>query len=346
MTNVGRVRTARRLAAALVAITLVVARADAQIPLAGSFVARRECPAHRSFRDATNPGNVVTTVDRAYPLLGKNAAPATHYLVEVAEASPIQRWVAAECGVVRPDGVVSALREPRRAPDPTPSRPASRESRVQDAVLALNWQPSFCEIRSARPECASMTAARFDATHMTLHGLWPEDAEYCGIAPAQRDLDRDKRWDRLPSVELTPSTREALARVMPGTRSHLERHEWTRHGSCHGTSAEDYFRTAIALLGAVNTSPVQRFLAGKIGTSVDTNTIRAEFDRAFGGDAGSRVAFACERERGGDRMLLTEIRIGLRGTIDETSDLGALIRAAPKVPRGCGRGVVDAVGPQ
>jgi ribonuclease T2 len=344
------VPTTPRVAAAVTVIGAVVAMsadAGAQIPRAGSFVARRACPAYRSFRDAANPGNVTTTVDRAYALRGQNAAVATHYLVDVPEASPRQRWVAVDCGVVRTAGDVSppSARTPAAGP-PAPSRTAGRAARVRDAVLAVSWQPSFCEIRSSRPECTSMTTGRFDATHLTLHGLWPEGAEYCGVTPAQEDLDRAQRWDRLARVALAPSTREALARVMPGAQSHLDRHEWTRHGSCHGTSADDYFRTAIALLDALNASPVQAFLASKIGTSVDTNAIRAELDRAFGADAGSRVAFVCERERGGDRTLLTEMRIHVRGAIDATSDLRALILAAPKVPRGCGRGVVDAAGLQ
>lgn len=338
--------TTARVVAALVAIIAMGTAAGAQIPLQGSFVAGRACPAYRSFRDATNPGHVTTTVGRSYPLRGKNAAVATHYLVEVAEASPSQRWVATECGVVGAAGNAPARPDPTRAPEPTPRPTAERASRVRDAVLAVSWQPSFCEIRSSRSECRSMTSDRFDATHLTLHGLWPEDIEYCGITPAQQDLDRAKRWDRLARVDLTPSTRDTLARVMPGTRSHLDRHEWTRHGSCHGSSAEEYFRTAIALLGALNAAPVQAFLTRKIGTAVDTNAIRAEIDRAFGANAGSRVAFVCERERGGDRTLLTEMRINVRGVIDATSDLGTLILAAPTVPRGCGRGVIDAVGLQ
>lgn len=336
-----------RVAAAVVTIVAMSADAGAQIPREGFFVARRACPAYRSFRDATNPGNVTTTVDQAYELRGQNAAVATHYLVEVPEASPSQRWIAVECGVVRVAADASAPLEPPRASgSPTARRTAAPAGRVRDAVLAVSWQPSFCEIRSSRPECTSMTAGRFDATHLALHGLWPADAEYCGISPAQENLDRAKRWDRLARVDLTPSTRDALARVMPGARSHLDRHEWTRHGSCHGTSAEDYFRTAIALLGALDASPVQDFLSRKIGASIDTNDLRAEFDRAFGAGAGSRVTFVCERERGGDRTLLIELRINVRGAIDPTSDLGASILAAPKAPRGCGRGVVDAVGLQ
>jgi ribonuclease T2 len=336
-----------RIACVVVMTAVFAARAQAQIALDGYFIALRTCPAYQSFRQETNPGNVVTTVDRAYPLFGKNAATATHYLVDVREASPSRRWIAANCGVrvIPVDRDVPIPTGPTRTGGPTPKRtPAGDHAHGGDAVLAVSWQPAFCETKPSKPECLSMTEDRFDATHLTLHGLWPQGSEYCGISAAQKSFDSGKQWDQLHPVELTAGTRELLTRVMPGTQSHLERHEWTRHGSCHGTSAEQYFRDAIALLVAVNESPVQAFLATRIGDSVDTNAIRAEFDRAFGPTAGSRVEFKCARD--GERTLLTEMRINVRGAMDENSDLGALILAAPTVPRGCGRGIIDPAGPQ
>ena len=44
-------------------------------------------------------------------------------------------------------------------------------------VLAVNWQLAFCETRSRLPECRSQTEDRFDASHFTLHGLWPQTAQ-------------------------------------------------------------------------------------------------------------------------------------------------------------------------
>jgi ribonuclease T2 len=337
-----------RFAYAVVLTALLVGRAEAQIPLDGWFIALHTCPAYQSFQKQTNPGDVVTTVDRAYPLYGKNAAVATHYLVDVHEAAPNRRWVAATCGVrvIAAESAVPPPPVPTPATGPMPTHTPDGHAHGGDAVFAVSWQPAFCETKPSKPECTSMTGDRFDATHLTLHGLWPQPqgVEYCGISAAQQQLDRDKHWDQLDPVDLTASTRDLLARVMPGTQSHLERHEWTRHGSCYGTSADDYFRAAAGLVAALDESSVQAFLASRIGTSVDTNDIRHEFDQAFGGDAGSRVAFFCAQD--GGRNLLTEMRINVRGTIDEHSDLGALMLAAPTVKRGCGSGVVDPVGLQ
>ena len=59
-------------------------------------------------------------------------------------------------------------------------------------MLAVTWQPAFCQLHARKPECGSQTSDRFDATHFTLHGLWPQPRakEYCGVSAALRDLDR------------------------------------------------------------------------------------------------------------------------------------------------------------
>ena len=41
------------------------------------------------------------------------------------------------------------------------------------------------------------------------------------------------------------ATRAELETVMPGTKSLLERHEWTKHGSCYPADAETYFKDSI-----------------------------------------------------------------------------------------------------
>ena len=41
-----------------------------------------------------------------------------------------------------------------------------------DMVLAVSWQPGFCETRPRLPECRSQKKSRYDATHFALHGLW------------------------------------------------------------------------------------------------------------------------------------------------------------------------------
>src|SRR3546814_1497468 len=45
-------------------------------------------------------------------------------------------------------------------------------------VLAVSWQPAFCETRPAKPECVTQDEDRFDASHFALHGLWPRSEEH------------------------------------------------------------------------------------------------------------------------------------------------------------------------
>ena len=159
-------------------LTIILAGSThAQIALDGYFIAQQQCPAFQSFRQETNPGNITTVLDHAYRLRGKNNHAATHFLIEVAGAEPTQRWVAVTCGihVIPADG--SHIGTP-------PGTPSAAEA---EALLAVSWQPAFCETKPGKPECTSMTTARFDATHLALHGLWPQPRSkaYCGVPQSE-----------------------------------------------------------------------------------------------------------------------------------------------------------------
>lgn len=243
----------------------------------------------------------------------------------------------------RPAEVAPQAPAPVPEASPTPERPASPPQADAFYVLALSWQPAFCETASGKPECRSQSRDRFDATHFTLHGLWPRD-EYCNVSTRDEAADRDGRWSALPEVELSASLSRKLDVRMPGTQSQLERHEWIKHGTCFPADAEAYFTAALALLDQVNASPVRDLFAGSTGKRLTQRQIRAAFDTAFGRGAGERVRIACDDD--GDRTLITELTLGLWGTIGTTPDLGALLAAARPTSGGCDSGVVDAVGLQ
>ncbi len=106
-------------------------------------------------------------------------------------------------------------------------------------VLALCWQPAFCEGNARKRECKSMTGARFDATHLSIHGLWPQPGTnvYCGVSQALMAADKQGRWQDIPEPRLSLATRDALELMMPGTQSLLDRHEWIKHGTCYPAGA-------------------------------------------------------------------------------------------------------------
>ena len=214
----------------------------------------------------------------------------------------------------------------------------------RDLLLAISWQPALCDTHQSKTECRSQTSDRFDADHFSLHGLWPQPrgVEYCGVPATQKSDDKAGDWDKLPPVEVDAETRAELEKVMPGTQSMLERHEWTKHGTCYKTSADEYFDDSLAVIGAINASKVRDLFAGAIGRSLTQDEIRAAFDESFGAGAGERVRVSCSRD--GNRRLIGELTIGLLGEITDDPEVSALIAAARPTDGGCTEGIVDAVG--
>lgn len=221
--------------------------------------------------------------------------------------------------------------------------PATAQQRTQ-YVLAISWQPAFCETAERRPECTSQTESRFDASHFTLHGLWPQRVDYCDVPRRDQLTDRDGDWRGLPDPGIGKATMAKLREMMPGTQSALERHEWLKHGTCYGEPADAYFADALAMLEAVNASAVRDLFARSIGRQLTQKQVRDAFDIAFGRGAGQRVRLACERD--GDRRIITELTIGLTGEITAPADYQRLTLAARPTNGGCDAGIVDPVGLQ
>ncbi len=321
------------LLAALVSGAFSISDAQAEVSLKGFFIDHEACPALQSIRKETNPGGVQTQPGHFYPILAKNKPAASHYLIEIDGADPSRRWVSVQCGehVVPADGSDGG--------DGPGERPAY--------VLAISWQPAFCEVKPDKVECKTETQERFDATHFTLHGLWPQPRSntYCNVPPELTLDDKNGDWGKLPAPNLGETTREKLAQVMPCTQSNLERHEWIKHGTCfHSDSADEYFSKAIALMDQLNSSKAQELFASHVGAEIESKAIRDAFDESFGDGAGDRVRVACKRD--GGRNLIVEITVGLVGEIGDAPSLPQLIAASEPTDPGCPRGVVDAVGRQ
>lgn len=182
-------------------------------------------------------------------------------------------------------------------------------------VLALSWQPAFCEFSTERPECRDLDRADFAASNLTVHGLWPNDRpgggpSYCAVDVKARDLDESGDWCALPEPEVSATTRAALATSMPGSASCLDRHEWIKHGSCAEARAEDYFADTLRLAEAVQATRLGQVLAASIGRHVTSQQLRNAFETAFGAGSSKALTLVC-RERNG-RHFLAEIRVALQ----------------------------------
>ncbi|MBV1887082.1 MAG: ribonuclease [Parvibaculaceae bacterium] len=220
-----------------------------------------------------------------------------------------------------------------------------------DNVLAVSWQSAFCETHRDKLECLTQTSQRFDATALVLHGLWPQPkgVAYCNVDSKMKARDKAGDWDKLPASILSASSWAVLQKIMPGTQSFLNRHEWIKHGTCSGLSQARYFRTSAKLLALLNRSSVRRLLKSHLGKLVMRKDIVAAFDKDFGPGAGKRVVFKCRKV--GARWLLTEMRLHLSGSLGSKlsgkADMGRLLLAAEPVSPGraeCGVMTIDPVG--
>ncbi|MDJ0932491.1 ribonuclease T2 [Breoghania sp.] len=326
----------RILAAVAFILLFTPLSASAEIKLDGTFVARQVCLATQNIKAGDNPGDVMTEVDRAYEFFAKNREPAIHYWIGTKGSDPVRCWVAISCGErMVPAGAATG---DSSTPD---DQSLGDGSDFAQNLLAVSWEPAFCQLNKKKSECVSQTVERYDATHLSLHGRWPQlfGNFHCGVPAEHKALDDGKRYGDLAALELSQETRTVLDRVMPGTQSFLRRHEWTKHGSClRDSDQEGYFKISLALMETLNAYVVRDLMAAHIGKELTTEAIRKAFDDAFGQGAGARVEVRC------DGGMLTELWISLAGDA-ATETLSDLIHAADAVDGGgCKGGLVDLAG--
>jgi ribonuclease T2 len=327
----------------------ISASAFGQVKMDGQFVATKACPAVVSLKKGTNPDNVAIEVGKGYDLLGKNKPDATAYWIKIPSANPAQRWVTIDCGTTNgtaatpipaPAQKQASTNTPLGTVKPkAPSRGFGGKEPYY--AFAMSWEPTFCESMRDKAECKAETKQSFEATHFTIHGLWPQPRrnQFCNVAREISALDDQHQWNQLPEPELSAQTRSALAIAMPGTMSNLQRHEWIKHGTCYPASnAEQYFKDELRLAAEINASTVQKFVASNIGKNISANDLRAKFDESFGAGTGAHVQMECDKQGrfGGFTM-------NLRGDIPGGANLATLLAAGNEAQNKCDSGVVDEV---
>jgi ribonuclease T2 len=114
-------------------------------PLQGQLTASATCEALASIKKGTNPDSLKLQVGQTYSVVGQNKTPATHYLLEIPDTTPSQRWVSTNCGNLA--SIPSVSTSPVISPD---------VNIAQDYLLAISWQPAFCETKPAKTECKTL----------------------------------------------------------------------------------------------------------------------------------------------------------------------------------------------
>lgn len=285
------------------------------------------CYAYSSLRKKSNP--VPLEAGKVYEVFGLNKIAGDYVSIKVDGKS---KWVNKNCGQLNPttgdtsyhnndDGVA------------TPGCPV--EGCADEYVLAISWQPGFCQTKQSKPECISQRPERYDATNLTLHGLWPDRISYCGVSSEDKGDDKEGEWDDLDPLSLDEQTTSELEILMPGVQSYLHRHEWIKHGTCDGRNEDTYYDISLDLLKQVNDSEVQELFAENIGQRITRSQIEAAFERSFGEGAGKSVKIVCKDS------LVTELQIKMRRPLvgDKLADI-----LLPTRGGSCNSMVVDPVG--
>lgn len=212
-------------------------------------------------------------------------------------------------------------------------------------VLALSWQPAFCETRPNKTECVSQDKNGFDAKNFVLHGLWPNASklynyEYCNV-PQQL---RKKSWCDLPPLKLSEAVRKRLPSFMPGSASCLQRYQWYKHGICSGLSPDEYYALCDKLVRMVSKSKFSKFISANIGRYVKRNAVLKAFEKEFGKGSRSFLELKCSSAKG--VKFLSEIRIYLQKNLAESDDLKDLFpKRKIRVKGGCpGKFKIDKAG--
>jgi ribonuclease T2 len=314
-----------------IVFALVASVAGASEPATGTFTAQRSCEAYASFAKRTNPGAQQVAPGKAYTVREINKAEYDWVRVEVPGAEPKLRWVQRECG--------AAVLEPREERSTRPPRAqeaaaggdggsCSIANRQDSYVLAVTWQPGFCEhfpFKGKKPECVAMNGGKLEAKTLSLHGLWPNKKE-CGTGYGSCEG---------PQFALTRDTIEKVAPWMPNF--YYERtfgaYEWNKHGKCQELAPDDYFIKAVSAVRVVNDSEVGKIILGNAGKSIRVADFFARVKARHGDRVADSLTLVCTGHK-----YLQEIRVSLPREFGTDRDLAHMVGNAQPAParlQGC-----------
>ena len=285
--------------------------------VSGTFEATQSCPAYLSKNSQTNPDNLMVQPNQHYPLREINKTNPDWLRIEFVDNHHSLRWVSANCGLTE-----------YSAKDT--SRCSSDAGMADSYVLAMSSQPGFCQTygyEAGKPECLKLSRSSYQANHLTLHGLWPnQDAcgqryGFCGIKPQTSHCNYSP-------LSLSPAVAQELKKLMPSYYygSCLERHEWNKHGSCQILNTNEYFALAMRLTTETDQTVFGKYITEHRGKVVRLATLRELIATSFGKSNAGKVYLGCKNG------VLVDIFIQLPSLIPANETLSSLINKAPVYP--------------
>ena len=295
----------------------------ASVPATGTITATQTCEAFVSKNKRTNPDHIRLEIDREYSVFEANKPRSPSWFrVRVDEASPKERWVSKHCGTVD----VTLCDGPGPVDEDNEANACNTLGLQDSYVLALSWQPAFCETHRSKPECRIEDKKSYQARNFTLHGLWP-NKQSCGThyGFCGEIRSRPGGFCDYPALSLFTEVRTELEQVMPSAAagSCLQRHEWFKHGTCQADwSMDEYYEMAVDLTRQFNESGIAYFVSRNIGKRVSEADLKNRIDCALGSGMHSRIELKC---RGGN---LVDVYVRLPATINNGAGLGEAMQLA------------------
>ncbi|SMY32302.1 Ribonuclease I precursor [Photobacterium malacitanum] len=297
--------------------------ATASIRASGSFTATGSCDAYQSFRKQTNPDNTQLVSNKQYAIKAINKKEFDWVQILIPTASPAMRWVSKSCGKTQFNDEVTF--KPSSSASNSASNSASKQCDTRNDfdsyVLALTWQPGFCEhfkYKGNKPECTAINDGKLNITHLTLHGLWPNKSS-CGTKYGY--------CDRYARLDLSTATIKEIAPWMPNFyyQTKFGEYEWKKHGTCQNLDDDAYFLTATKLVEKVDASAIGQFIKANIGNNVSTASFKKNLISHFGADAVDRISLACSQGR-----YLNEVRLNIGKSFNVNNSVQQLLESGPK----------------
>lgn len=287
---------------------------NASIIVNGKFQATQSCPAYLSKNNKSNPGDIMIQANQTYQLREINRVSPDWLRIELSDRRHELRWVSAECGLA------DYKEEHSSSCDNSPGK-------ADSYVLALSSQSGFCQTygyEAGKPECVKLSKSSYQASHLTLHGFWPNQEScgqhygFCGVQSQPNHCD-------YAPLNLAQAVSTNLKKFMPSYQygSCLERHEWNKHGSCQVLSNNDYFSLAMRFVEEADKSPFGKFLTEHRGDSVKHDALREVIAKSYGAQNAGKVYLGCKNG------ILVDIFMVLPALIPFNESLDSLINKAP-----------------
>lgn len=184
-------------------------------------------------------------------------------------------------------------------------------------VLAITWQPGFCEYTpktSSKPECQAMKTGKLVVANLSLHGLWPNN-KACGKSYGNCGNS---------SIDLSEETLKFIQPWMPNFYfgKDFGDYEWKKHGTCQSLDDDSYFRKAVTAVQTVNNSDVGALIIKNIGKTISRKTLIDTINKIHP-DAANKFTLLCSGKN------LQEIRIKLPIDFKASPTLVGLIGTKP-----------------